>query len=88
MVKTITSYDELLEFDRSLGNNISVSGMPDNMQFEVVLTKYQWKNVTKSILQFIPSKMLTDTIIQLVWVSPITNIKYKLIQVVDRYKER
>lgn len=88
MVKTITSYDELLEFDRSLGNNISVSGMPDNMQFEVVLTKYQWKNVTKSILQFIPSKMLTDTITQLVWVSPITNIKYKLIQVVDRYKER
>jgi len=88
MVKTITSYDELLEFDRSLGNNISVSGMPDNMQFEVVLTKYQWKNVTKSILQFIPSKMLTDTITQLVWVSPITNIKYRLVQLVDKYKER
>ena len=62
--------------------------MPDNMQFEVVLTKYQWKNVTKSILQFIPSKMLTDTITQLVWVSPITNIKYRLVQLVDKYKER
>lgn len=88
MVKTITSYDELLEFDRSLANNISISGMPDNIQFEVVLTKYQWKNVTKSILQFIPSKMITDTITQLVWVSPITNIKYRLVQLVDKYKEK
>ena len=88
MVKTITSYDELLEFDRSLGNNISISGMPDNIQFEVVLTKYQWKNVTKSRLQFIPSKMITDTITQLVWVSPITNIKYRLVQLVDKYKEK
>ena len=88
MLKTITSYDELLEFDRSLANNISISGMPDNIQFEVVLTKYQWKNVTKSILQFIPSKIITDTITQLVWVSPITNIKYRLVQLVDKYKEK
>ena len=88
MVKTITSYDELLEFDRGLANNISISGMPDNIQFEVVLSKFQWKNVTKHILQFIPSKMITDTITQLVWISPVTNIKYRLVQVADKYKER